>query len=75
MCDSVAQPGEHHLDRVGVAGSNPVGVTIHKANNGAVSKLRETAPFCSVKELKELEKTTKDFTAPEGAFILKAAPF
>lgn len=25
--DSVAQPGEHHLDRVGVAGSNPVGIT------------------------------------------------
>lgn len=28
-CDSVAQLGEHHLDRVGVAGSNPVRVTIH----------------------------------------------
>lgn len=27
--DSVAQLGEHHLDRVGVAGSNPVRVTIH----------------------------------------------
>ncbi len=27
--DPVAQLGEHHLDRVGVAGSNPVRITIY----------------------------------------------